>query len=464
MDNNRFEKLNWFSRSALVFFSMLLVIVFLEMGAFAFSYFLHITRISSGGTFMEYKDNFHPIFTRVLLKQKTSKAINDEASRWNEYDPWYGWRNSFTGKRTIYATDKSGFICNGDINRDVYSKGKDVFRIFILGGSTVAGHGVTEPSKSISAQTEKYLNSTKPKNINYHFEVINAGVAGYYSSMELAYLEFEILFYKPDMIIVFDSYNDFFQKNIVEQTDNSYPERYHWNERHVELKADAENPKFKIQLPERYQIWRYSYFLDMAITYSDKLFVKLQSALPRPKVKIPDIIINKYPSTTEEEFHPIVKWRSNLNYDKWLTEKQIESLPNAVNKHNLDHYITNIVFMKAITEKKNVFFLSILQPMLLPELKKVFTPAEKMLYDCNIQFAAQQYHVDYHKMIFDSSEYAAKQIGNELHDSFLDMRGFFNGEARRTYFDWNHYNDFGNQLIGQYLSDFIINKLEKTSS
>lgn len=464
MGNNRFEKLNWFSRAALVFLSMLLVIVFLEMGAFAFSYFLYVTGISSGGTFTEYKNNFHPIFTGVLLKQKTTKAINDEAARWNEYDPWYGWRNSFTGKTTIFATDKSGFICNGDINRDVYTKGKDVFRIFILGGSTVAGHGDTAPDKSIPAQTEKYLNLNKPKDLNYHFEVINAGVSGYYSSMELAYLEFEILFYKPDMIIVFDGYNDFFRKNILEKTHNSTPERYHWNERHKELKEDADNPKFKIQIPERYQIWRYSYFLDIIITYSDKLFVKLQNLLPHSKVKIPDFILNKYPSTTEEEFHPVRKTEGDLNYDKWLTETQIESLPHAINKHNLDHYITNIVFMEAITDKKKVLFFSILQPMLFPELKKVFTPAEKMLYDCNIQFAAQQYHVDYHQMILDSSDYAAKEIANELHDSFFDMRGVFNGESQRTYFDWVHYNDFGNQLIGEYLSDFIINKLEKTSS
>jgi len=84
-------------------------------------------------------------------------------------------------------------------------KGKDIYRIAVLGGSVVFGSGAVSNDYTISALLEGVLNS---HSTGKKFEVINAGMNGYIISQERILLEEELLGLDLDMIIVFDGFND----------------------------------------------------------------------------------------------------------------------------------------------------------------------------------------------------------------------------------------------------------------
>ncbi len=140
---------------------------------------------------------FHPILTgNNILQYETY---------WTEPYPVFGYVNRINfSDENGYTTDRYGFIHNGDKSRLI---SKDAFTIFILGGSTVAGHGASSNSQTIPAHLERLLQE-KCRNV----QVINAGVAGYYSAKELLKISNEILFFDPDIIVTFGGTNDFMLK------------------------------------------------------------------------------------------------------------------------------------------------------------------------------------------------------------------------------------------------------------
>lgn len=83
-------------------------------------------------------------------------------------------------------------------------KPKNVFRIFVVGGSVVLGAAVSD-DKTFTHILENMLNrNSKQKQI----EVINAGRSSYLSAQELISIQMEIIDYQPDLIILFDGLND----------------------------------------------------------------------------------------------------------------------------------------------------------------------------------------------------------------------------------------------------------------
>ena len=105
-----------------------------------------------------------------------------------------------------FITNKQGFTSIGQ--SDFYYnrlKEKDVYRIIIIGGSTVWGVGTPSPEESLPARIQISLNKRYP---NKKFEVINAGVGGYSTRNELLYLMSELVYYKPDLVISYGGWND----------------------------------------------------------------------------------------------------------------------------------------------------------------------------------------------------------------------------------------------------------------
>ncbi|EME70680.1 hypothetical protein H261_07231 [Paramagnetospirillum caucaseum] len=114
-------------------------------------------------------------------------------------------------KKALFS-DRHGFVTNGDDgDRDLTVKPANEFRVFILGGSTVAGSCVPAPSLSITARLETSLKEMFAANkINLVPHVINAGVSAYFSAQESALLDRVITGLAPDYIIMFDGANDFY--------------------------------------------------------------------------------------------------------------------------------------------------------------------------------------------------------------------------------------------------------------
>ena len=82
-------------------------------------------------------------------------------------------------------------------------KNDDTFRIFIVGGSTAFGSGVTTDEKTIPGFLQEEFDKSG-KNV----EVINAGIGGAWSFSEKFLIENYIQNYEPDLVVVYDGAND----------------------------------------------------------------------------------------------------------------------------------------------------------------------------------------------------------------------------------------------------------------
>ena len=89
---------------------------------------------------------------------------------------------------------------------DEFSKEKssDVYRIFVVGGSTILG-AETSSETSIPSILQKMLEIENPEK---KIQVINAGISGGNTKTELELINSKIINYDPDLIIMYDGWND----------------------------------------------------------------------------------------------------------------------------------------------------------------------------------------------------------------------------------------------------------------
>lgn len=110
----------------------------------------------------------------------------------------------FVVKNIDYTNNSLGFRTSKEV---VMPKPKGVFRVFVIGGSTV--YGGFNDKWIMSSYLEKELSAFIP-----NVEVINAGVVGYASESELILLETKVLDLDPDLVVVFDGRNDIYYSTI----------------------------------------------------------------------------------------------------------------------------------------------------------------------------------------------------------------------------------------------------------
>lgn len=82
------------------------------------------------------------------------------------------------------------------------------YRIFVIGGSTTFGVGSTSDSKTIPSFLQEKITQVFP---NQNIEVINAGIPQAYSYTESILIKEKILSYSPDLLIIYDGWNDLSQ-------------------------------------------------------------------------------------------------------------------------------------------------------------------------------------------------------------------------------------------------------------
>ena len=81
----------------------------------------------------------------------------------------------------------------------------NTYRILMVGGSTVFGAGATSDESTIPGYLQQFLNEI---NSGFNFEVINAGIQGADSNTEYNLMEQKLVMFYPDLIIVYDGWND----------------------------------------------------------------------------------------------------------------------------------------------------------------------------------------------------------------------------------------------------------------
>lgn len=120
---------------------------------------------------------------RFIRHHYLNYALNPQYRRGKTYHNSFGYRNKeFTLK-----------------------KPQEIFRIVVLGGSTVYTIAVDDNEKTFTAILENILkNKYGYKNV----EVINAGIGGYNSWETLLNLQFKVLDIEPDLVIEYEGAND----------------------------------------------------------------------------------------------------------------------------------------------------------------------------------------------------------------------------------------------------------------
>lgn len=133
-------------------------------------------------------------------------------------DPILGWRlapgvgvitYSDNGRAVGWGvTNDQGFASAGEVDvHHAVPKPAGTYRVIVVGGSTVEGVVIgPSPADSLPAHIARAL--VPGVGARARLEVINAGVAGYYSAQELLYLETELMAYQPDLVIVYDGWNE----------------------------------------------------------------------------------------------------------------------------------------------------------------------------------------------------------------------------------------------------------------
>ena len=89
-------------------------------------------------------------------------------------------------------------------------KPADVYRIFMVGGSTMFGHGATSDNTTIPGYLQ---NLFKNSDNDFNIEIINSGIQGADSFDELNLIETKLLDYNPDMLVIYDGWNDLRAQN-----------------------------------------------------------------------------------------------------------------------------------------------------------------------------------------------------------------------------------------------------------
>ena len=84
-------------------------------------------------------------------------------------------------------------------------KSESHYRIFVIGGSTIFGAGSTSDVTTIPALLQKKFNELEQ---DFDIEVINAGIVSANSISEKFYIENYLLEFNPDLLIIYDGWND----------------------------------------------------------------------------------------------------------------------------------------------------------------------------------------------------------------------------------------------------------------
>ena len=99
-------------------------------------------------------------------------------------------------------------------------KPSDTYRIFMVGGSTMFGLGASSDETTIPGILQKIFDADN--SITQKIEVINAGIQGANSETELNLIKQKLVTFSPDLVIVYDGWNDLRADFSVEYTKEAW--------------------------------------------------------------------------------------------------------------------------------------------------------------------------------------------------------------------------------------------------
>ncbi|MDC0041533.1 pentapeptide repeat-containing protein [Candidatus Nitrosopelagicus sp.] len=141
----------------------------------------------------------------------------------------------------IPSTKEITYNKDGLRNYEIKEKGINEYRIIMVGGSTTFGAGV-EDNETIPY----YLENEFKKNVfKKNVKIINAGIQSAWSQTEVALINEKLLKFNPDLIIIYDGWNDL--DRFVGST-NFVANPIYWEERWKQMCRDLSNEDVKTMI------------------------------------------------------------------------------------------------------------------------------------------------------------------------------------------------------------------------
>ena len=348
----------------------------------------------------------------------------------NLYDYLTGYYNKPNTKEIInpyrQATDRYGFNLDGDREEtDLTLKKNKIFRLFILGGSTVQGRFLENKYDPISARLEKKLKNNL-SDLDVIFEVVNLGASSFFSGQEFSLIEKKISYaMHPDYIIVVNGTNDYALP---------FDNEFHLSNSHY----------YQIEFQKRFlkNSSNLLYYFDDWSSKNISLYFLTKKIIE----KITGIYL----------------------FDRELREKKLLSKGNSdlelVNKNKAYRYIYNLKRVSEVADKKthiSYFF----QPQMLPRNINTLSEPDRDKYK-SFEKINENYFTN--KQLF--YNLAKKEIHkfnnldktkNNKHFELVDLQNILdlssNGE--NFYSDHVHYTPVSREIIAENIFNSIKNKI-----
>jgi len=366
---------------------------------------------------------FHPLWT--------GEDISNYAHLWNEPHPVYGYQlRPNVSNECGLTTDRHGFIHNGDSSREIT---REAFTIFLVGGSTVAGHGSSCNDQTISAHLERILSEKLPGVM-----VINAGVAGYYSPIEFLKVADDIMSYDPEVVISLSGTNDF---------------------RHEPVGLPGRDPQYFL-IPYHLKLmkvledtsdlgWSAQNFLLNLLKPVDRLY---STFLVKNAIRAASgrRVLSKSSSDL------LTTVRSGFGI-KDVTESDLADIREDGFEDKMDQnlapYTYYIESTESIVRTAGAQYYFLLQPILFTESRQL-SEEEKLALEIARVGLYRNYGTDtYRRALYFWGE-ADKRLRGSL-QNYHDFRDVFE-DGGDVYSDHIHYTDAGNRIIAERIADILI--------
>jgi lysophospholipase L1-like esterase len=138
------------------------------------------------------------LYPTVEHPEEIFSSVTQDDLQWSPYEHWVIRPNL---RSRFFRTNSLGF--RGP--ETTVQKPDGRFRIVVLGGSSAWGFGSTADERTIPGRLEALLRAKYP---GRDIEVVNAGQIGFTSTQELIFYHRMIAPLKPDLVFLFDGYND----------------------------------------------------------------------------------------------------------------------------------------------------------------------------------------------------------------------------------------------------------------
>jgi len=289
-------------------------------------------------------------------------------------------------------------------------KKENTYRICILGGSVVWGSYALRNEMTIPALLEKRL---KERFLNgLDIQVVNCGVGGFASTQELIFLELMVLKrYKPDMVIVYDGFNDFIS-TVINKT---------------------------VGFPVMWKM-----YMDMMNNFVERRFIKVLSNVIYQVFSRNELYYRMRPY--------ILKLRRAIR-----GSRKVKSESDYANKglfmESATYYHEMHKNMHKLLNGFNIPCISVIQPAL-GYGKKTLTPYENKIHRKYLTLYGKGYY-EYLKVFYD--EIRRLFAGTSQDMPWSDTSGIFDDTDEAIFIDYTHTGDRGVKKA----EEKIFNSIEK---